>query len=57
MKVPRKIRVTIDVDTKTGDYDVEFRNLSDPGGSIDQTVLTEVLRRAMDDFLGKRLQN
>lgn len=44
-----KARVTIDIDSSTGDYDLIFNNISSPGAPIDYTALTAVLRRIFSD--------
>lgn len=43
-----KVRVTIEFDTTSGDYEVQYNNLSSPGEPIDFGVVS----RALDRVLG-----
>ena len=44
------VRITIDLDWDTGDYDIEFRSLTDPGFNIDQAVMYEALKKILEDW-------
>ena len=48
-----KIRVEMEIDLKTGTYDVRFQNLSHPGNDIDLTRLTKVVARVLDNVVVK----
>jgi len=44
MQKPKgKVRVTVEIDMESGDYDMTFSNLSDPGRPIDLTAVLDVL--------------
>ena len=42
-----EVRVIIDMNIETGEYDVTFRNISDPGGTMDYNYISEMLRRVL----------
>lgn len=45
-----QIGIVITVDTKTGDYEMKFNNVSHPGEPMDYWMITEALRRVLNDF-------
>jgi len=45
-----KIRVTIEFDIDSGEYELQYKNISHPGTSIDANHLTEAVRRILGDF-------
>ena len=48
-----QVRITIDLEWETGEYDIVFKSLSDPGSSIDYTTLRKVLNRVFTDLDNK----
>jgi hypothetical protein len=46
----KKIRVSIEIDVSTGEYELTWNNLSNPGESIDLYTLIEATRRVVNDF-------
>jgi hypothetical protein len=48
-----KIRVEMEIDLKTGTYDVRFQNVSHPGNEIDLTRLSKVVSRVLDNVVVK----
>ena len=43
------IRAIIDLDLDTGDYEIEFKNLSEPSGFIDYHQVAPALRKVFGD--------
>jgi hypothetical protein len=48
-----RLRVTIEVNLKSGEYEVNVKNLSDPGVGIDAELLDRVLRKVVDNLSPK----
>jgi hypothetical protein len=48
-----KLKATVEFDTATGQYEIQFNNLSNPGGAMDRDVITEGLMRILKDFTGQ----
>lgn len=48
-----KVRVEMEVDLLTGNYDVKFHNLSNPGDEIDLTKVSKVATRVLDNVAVK----
>lgn len=48
-----KIRVTVDIDMESGDYDMTFSNLDAPGQPIDLTKVLDVLGLLATDVSGQ----
>lgn len=40
-----KVRVTVELDLKTGDYDIQYNNLSQPGKPLDFTALMQFMHK------------
>lgn len=47
-----RVRVTIEFDTKTGDYEVQYNNLSQPGQPIDFAKVSVALDRVLGHHSG-----
>lgn len=43
-------RVTVDVDTLTGEYEIQFSNVSHPGEPVDYSELRGFLKAIVGDF-------
>lgn len=48
-----KAKVTIEVDTDSGDYELRFQNLSKPGEPMDAGKIMEMVRRALNQVAGR----
>lgn len=48
-----KARIILDVDTETGDYEMQFRNVSKPGEPMDAGRIMELVRRAFAQVQGR----
>lgn len=46
-----KFSVLVEFDTGTGDYEMEFKNISEPGVGIEYNMVKEALRRIFGDFI------
>lgn len=44
-----KGKVTIEFDTVSGEYELDFKNISDPGEGIDYAVMQRALRQVISD--------
>ena len=44
-----KVRCEIDVDLESGDYEMRFRNVSQPGARMDFVQIQPVMRRVFED--------
>lgn len=49
----KQVRITFDVDCETGDYDVAFKNVSNPGEMMDLVPILVILKRVMDNVVKK----
>lgn len=41
----KKIRIIFDVDVETGDFKIEYKNITYPGESIDYTFLVRIIAK------------
>lgn len=48
-----RAKVTIELDTSTGDYTTQFSNISKPGEDIDYHQIMEVLKKIFGDIDGQ----
>jgi len=51
-----KIRVTFEIEPDTGDYEVQYQNVSEPGQSIDLTRVMKIMKRVIGDHGSKAAQ-
>ena len=49
-----KIKVEIEVDTESGDYELTFYNLGEPGEGMDLFIVQEATRRVLHDWLDQQ---
>ena len=43
-----KVRIEIEIDLHSGEYDVRFHNLTSPGGDVDVGRLPQVVARVLE---------
>jgi hypothetical protein len=44
-----KVRIEMEIDLQSGEYDVRFHNLTRPGADVDVAALPEVVSRVLEN--------
>ena len=52
----KKIRIELEIDLDSGNYDARFLNISNPGGDIDMTLVSKLAHRVLDNVTSKSTQ-